>query len=197
MSQGSGTTMRDGAYAGHAWERWWWLWDAVFYALLVVSVGLVLFGDTGPWGGRGVAVALSVVLAGWYWGLVGRSPRLRGEPWRTQTCAAGLLPLALALIWVDPVFHLLLFGLYGLLYGLLPLRWAIPAALLLSGGVVLRALTLGGASSGTIVAIVLILIGTGIGVIFALWITAIIEQSGRRQGLIDELATTRRELAAA
>lgn len=195
----TGATTPSGAHAGRvadAWDRWWWLWDIAFYLLLAVALGLALVdGDMAGWR-RGAAVALALVFAAWHWGLVAHSPARRHNQHLMLIYVAGAFALCAALVWLHPIFNLLLFSLYSQLYGLLPLRRAIPATLVLSVGVAWPALRDGDTETRSTV-LLMLGIGVALGGVLAFWIGAIISQSYERQRLIEELQATRRELAAA
>lgn len=196
MDQNANATAAS-ATNGHAWERWGWIWDAIFYGLLVLSAALMIINAPWSWRHDGPVLALAAAMAGWYWALMGRAPWHRENLRLAVCCVAGLVAMTLALLWLEPTFHLVLFSTYGLIYSILPVRWAIPGATILSAGIVARIVLIVGLSPEAGTTILLIALGNGVGIAFALWISAIITQSGRRQDLIEELATTRRELVAA
>ncbi len=107
--------------------------------------------------------------------------------------AAGAIALCITLIWISPIYNLLLFIMYSQLYSFLAMRWAIPISIFLTALLALRGIVEAPESwpAWVIIATLSVLFG----VFFALWINSIIEQSQERQRLIEELESTREELA--
>ncbi len=183
---GSGTT--------HAWERWGWAWHAAFYVLLVLSLASSL-ADLGPYGNSQTAIVVLTLLFGvWYWFVVVRM----GWPEETRSAlvyVAVAMLLWFALAMLHPSYHVLLFVLYSQIYSLLSMRLAIPFSIALTILIVVRGLVQEPGAA-------LIWISSGVlsavfGVLFGLWVDAIIRQSQERQRLVEELEATRGELATA
>ena len=177
----------------HAWERWTWVWHAIFYVLLLLSLVSSL-ADLGLYGRSQLAIiSLSIVFGGWYWVMVmrtGFSERVT----RGLIYAAGAVMLWVVLTSLHPAYHILLFILFSQFYSLLPIRWAIPCSVVLTALIVGRGLI---QEPGSVFAWVFAGIFSVIfGSFFGLWIDSIIKQSRERQRLIEELKTTRGELAA-
>jgi signal transduction histidine kinase len=186
------------ALAQGAWEQGAWLWHAGFYGLLAVStVSALLAGGLG--GGREAAViGLALALGAWYSLLA--LPFRRGDDRLplSLTFLGVTVGLWYALLTLHPAFYLLLFILYPLVFSRLRLAVAIPVALALNALTVLREVL----DSGRPLTDDWSPVGWGIlsatlGIGFAVWITRIIHQSVERRQLIEQLQTTRQELAEA
>ena len=83
---------------------------------------------------------------------------------------------------------------FSQIYSFLEMRWVIPVSLVLTTLLALRGILVAPESWPTWVFIATISVLFGI--FFALWISSIIRQSRERQELIEELESTREELAA-
>ena len=108
--------------------------------------------------------------------------------------AAVAIALCISLIWISPVYHMLLFVMYSQFYSFLAMRWAILCSIVLTALLVLRGVV---AEPESLAAWLFIgSLTIVLGLFFAFWIDSIIEQSRRRQDLIEELEETRNQLAA-
>ncbi len=191
-AEGSTASSGFGRGADHAWERWGWAWHAAFYVLLLLSLASSL-ADLGPYGSSQTAiVALTLLFGVWYWFVVVRT----GWPEETRSAlvyVAVAMVLWFSLVMLHPSYHVLLFVLYSQIYSLLPMRLAIPFSMILTILIVVRGFVQEPGAA-------LIWISSGVlsavfGVLFGLWVDAIIRQSRERQRLIEELEATRKELA--
>jgi signal transduction histidine kinase len=183
---------------GDAWSRGAWVWDAAFYALLALAAGAALLAGNQSPRERLLTVGLVLLLALWHRVASRRVPPDQDTIRDALVYVAGVYLLWFALVSVDTVFFLMLWVLYPWTFRLLPIRAGIAAALVLTGLVTWRELTIPGlsvderigtASTSAVAAIA--------GVLFAIWINRIINQSAERRQLIEQLTSTRRELAAA
>ncbi|MFG2115277.1 sensor histidine kinase [Streptomyces sp. NPDC048718] len=101
----------------------------------------------------------------------------------------------LALLWLTPEGLWLAFPLYFLQLHLLPGRWSLPAVALTAGAAILSYVRHGAAlSPGVFIGP---LLGAAVAVATVLGFQALYRESERRRRLIDELISTRAELAAA
>ncbi|MEU8541382.1 sensor histidine kinase [Streptomyces sp. NPDC048717] len=101
----------------------------------------------------------------------------------------------LALLWLTPEGLWLAFPLYFLQLHLLPARWSLPAVALTAGAAILSYVRHGAAlSPGVFIGP---LLGAAVAVATVLGFQALYRESERRRRLIDELISTRAELAAA
>jgi signal transduction histidine kinase len=195
----------------HEWHRSIGGWHAVFAALAVFTILLMLIDDglgAGIWSGRRwFAIALLAVLVGWY-ALTGARAMHRdadepGQRFGQRIGQGGwyiavAAPLTIALLAVAPVGSLMLFALYPQIWALLPLRHAVVSTVgvVTATGVVILFwvdLRLDRALEWLVPTAVSLFLALALGV----WITRIIEQSRQRAQLVAELAATRAELAAA
>ncbi|MFF9472651.1 sensor histidine kinase [Streptomyces roseolus] len=118
---------------------------------------------------------------------------------RSQRAAGGWLAVLalswLALLWATPDALWLAFPLYFLQLHLLPVRWSLPAVALTAGAAILSYVGHGAAlNPGVFIGP---LLGAAVAVATVLGYQALYRESEGRRRLIEELVTTRTELAAA
>nr|WSX49079.1 sensor histidine kinase [Streptomyces sp. NBC_00974] len=164
---------------------------ALFIGLLVLAAGRAVT-DSAPragWVVAACAVLAAVYVAGVLTPVVHRSPRA-GAVWLAALCAAwaGLLVVSPDGLWIA-------FPLYFLELHLLRLRWGVAAVALtacaaISGFLAHTSAVTPGAFLGP-------LLGGAVAVATVLGYQALYRESERRRELIEELMTTRAELAAA
>ena len=172
------------------WERWAWIWSAVFFVSLLVPFAIVMLGQPQVTGAERVQiVVLTGLLALWHLGSMLYARRVPN--WRSHTFASVAIILVGIALWyllvrINSAFYFTLAGFYSQIFFMLPPVWAIPVSV----GLGVLVLVQGGAGSldlrdpGLWAAIA----GIGFSVIFYIWIAAIIRQSAERKDLIDELA---------
>ncbi len=193
-SRPSATSCSPADAPSDAWQRGHRWWHVLFYALLIIS----LFGALAdqPWSAhQALIVTLSGGLALWYGLLVMRGGAPRGQFGRMLLYCGGAFLFWTALVTLNPAYFLLLFALYGQVYDLLPLRWALGISALLTVVMIWRNASIVPAAALPTIA-TLGVISLFLGGWFASWISGIIEQSRERRLLIEQLEATRRELAA-
>ncbi|MGW6690514.1 sensor histidine kinase [Streptomyces sp. NPDC054961] len=164
---------------------------ALLFGLLALAAGRAV-ADSAPGAGRVVAacaVLAAVYVAGVLAPAVHRSPRA-GAVWLAAVCAAwaGLLVVSPDGLWIA-------FPLYFLELHLLRLRWGVAAVALtacaaISGFLAHSSAVTPGSFLGPI-------LGGAVAVATVLGYQALYRESERRRELIEELITTRAELAAA
>jgi signal transduction histidine kinase len=140
---------------------------------------------------------VALLTAGWHLGLrrVGIGEERTGL---VLVYLTGLFTLWFVLAGIHPAYFSLLLVIYPQIFRHLRLPLAIPAAAALTVEVVWReVLASGQPLSENLAAVAGGLISLTFGVLFTFWITRIIEQSYERRRLIEQLETTRSELAAA
>jgi signal transduction histidine kinase len=181
-----------------AWSRRRWMWHTIFFATVALATLLtVIDGTLGP-GRRMTAVILSAVIACWYW-VAGRPcvAYERGTAW-TVAYLIGTLALWVGLVFQGGAYYLVLSILYSQVFMLLPLRWGIVGAVVLTAAMAAVNVIMWDITGGALVIFVLSCVFLlALSVAFALWIDGIITQSRERSRLIDELDLTRAELAEA
>jgi len=187
-----------------AWEQGAWIWSALLYGVLGVATVLALLDGEPSGGDRWVMLALVASMVAWNLAF-DRLGISEGSPWPVLLFWGGLIVFwgGLIVMWffltgIDPTYFSLLLALYPQIFRLLRLRHAIPGAVALTVVVVWREVLLSGqplsenwsAVGGGLLSLLF-------GTLFAIWITRIIEQSADRRLLIEQLESTRGELAAA
>ncbi len=185
------------------WERTGWLWTLFFYITLFVPAALALLdGDLTP-ADRSRIVWLTLFLAVWHSALlvytrIDTQCRTRPFPIAVLLYAVVTIIVWTMLVIIHPAFYFLLFSLYGQFYSLLRLTYAVPLTIILTlmaGYTQVYDGQLWPEITPTNPILWLYVLMAAAGVMFSLWINAIIQQSTRRRELIDELQRTRAELA--
>ncbi len=183
------------------WLKWDWLWEALFYAAVIVSTWLMLLDDS-----RNAPIPVALLLTGvlllWHWsGLklaYRKSDVVANHTFFRFIVIIGVIVLWFVLVNISPAYYFTLFGLFGLLFRHLPLRYGVVAVLILTGAIVYEQLAGAGATFSLTNPIIWAFLFTALGaIVLAVWITAIIGQSMRRRQLIEQLEATQAELAAA
>jgi signal transduction histidine kinase len=183
------------------WVKWDWLWQALFYAAVIVSAWLMLLDDdrSAPiW----VLLLLTGILLLWHWGglklAYQKSDVLGNHPIFRFIVIMGVIILWFALVKMSPAYYLTLFGLFGQLFLHLPLRYSLIALLILTGSIIYEQSADTSATFSLTNPTIWLFFFTALGaIILGVWITAIIGQSTQRRQLIEQLEATQAELAAA
>ena len=182
------------------WERFGWLWNALFYLAIFASTAFMLIRgdlDAPLW----IGLLLTAILVLWHW--LGLRFTFKGHDTEDKhirlrfIIIMGDIILWFVLLTISPAYYFVLFG-FGLIFYFLPIPYAAFAALCVTLVVIyeqvadrVEGLSL---TDSRIWAIGLMGVGA---VSMALWITAIIGQSTRRRDIINQLEQTQAELAAA
>ena len=183
------------------WVKWDWLWKAIFYAAVIVSTWLMLLDDDRKapvW----VVLLLTGMLLLWHWGGLKLAYR-KSDDWDRYAIfrfivIIGVIVLWFALVNMSPAYYFTLFGLFGLIFRHLPLRYGVIAVLILTGSIIYEQLADAGASFSLTNPTIWAFLFTALGaILLGVWITAIIGQSTRRRQLIEQLEATQAELVAA
>ncbi len=191
-----GEERRTGKRSVHAWERWAPAWHCVFYGVLGLATMLALADRAISGTDRAAAAGLATLLGGWYWLWV-----VRRRIWtlpipQVLVYFAGAAALWLLALSVNEAYFLLAFSAYQQVPSYLPSpRSAIPGVVVLTG--LLLAMDLVDAGRPSPLTLLIAALSAGLGIVFLLWIDAIVRQSEDRHRLIGELEATRAELAAA
>ncbi len=179
----------------HAWETGGRGWN-VFYALVLIAVLLITLAGT-P-GSKAVAVSAVVALVPWYL-IVGRPLWTTGQGSRTRIViyVAGLFALFGVAQSQNPEAWFLAFAIAPQFFTFLNNRVAtllgIGLNFLAAGLLVYRYPSAGTAATAFGIAAA----GGGFSLFYGGWVSRIINQSAERAAIIDQLAATRAELAAA
>jgi signal transduction histidine kinase len=175
------------------WMRWMPVWYILFYLSLVFTTSIAITEVPHTWPYIFQLLVFSLSLGVWYAICVIISPLF----WQKHPfIIMGYLIVGWA-IWfrltsVDPVYLFMLVGLYPQVFSLPSLFVKILGAFLLTALAALQQFMIIGGLSGNLF---LTLAAAAAGIITALFIHAIVDQSQKRQHLIDELQTTRSALA--
>lgn len=183
------------------WVKWDWLWKALFYAAVLVSTWLMLLDDDRKapvW----VMLLLTGILLLWHWGGLKLAYR-ESDNWDDHVIFRFIVILGVIVLWfvlvnLSPAYYFTLFGLFGLIFRQLPIRYGVVAVLILMGFFTYEQMADAGATVSLTDPTIWMFLFTALGaIVLGVWITAIIGQSMRRRQLIEQLEATRSELAAA
>ncbi len=157
----------------------------------------VTLTDAEPSAGQKIlATALSLLWGAWYVFFVIRTTE-RNSWSRAATFLFAYL-LSSALVMLHPIFYILIFSFYGITFGSLNSRFAIPLVILLS---ILIVTLLTYTTTGTLQIQPEIsgsfLLSTGFAIIFGLYIEALYKSGRNKQEMIDRLQATQQDLALA
>jgi signal transduction histidine kinase len=183
-----------GGYQEAAWARWRVAWHAFFYLLLAYATVTALADSSPSAVGIAARLALAGALGAWYgWWLVGRRGRRRTRRGDLAYLAGAVL-LWVPLVALHPAFLWLGLGVLAPLC-LHDLRHGTVVALVVAAGWLWQlADRPGGVPWPAVAAVSVFVAGT---VLSVGYVGAIVRQSRQRQRLIQQLETTRAELAAA
>jgi signal transduction histidine kinase len=183
------------------WVKWDWLWNAIFYAAVIVSTWLMLLDDDRKapiW----AVLLLTGILLLWHWGGLKLAYRKSDVSDNHAIfhfiVIIGIIVLWFALVNISPAYYFTLFGLFSQVFRHLPLRYGVIAVLILTGSIIYEQLADASATFSLTNPTIWVFLFTALGAItLGVWITAIIGQSTRRRQLIEQLEATQAELAAA
>jgi signal transduction histidine kinase len=180
-------------------EKWGIVWGAVTYSLLAISLGVSLADGTLAWPLKATVAGLSIFWGAWYWAFVVRSRRWIGRVPVLFASFVVSIAASATLARIHPVFTMLLFGYYGITFGVLPVRWAIPSIVLASLALAVRFVDPGiGIFTTRNLLYVLGCLATGfLDILLGLFIASILHQYRERSRMIDELEAARGELVRA
>jgi signal transduction histidine kinase len=170
-------------------------WHCLFYLSLALATGIAIIDDLHTWQYTFSLLGLSLLLGLWYAACVIISPIFwREHPLITMGYLAVGWAIWFRLTEFDPIYLFVLTGLYPQVFLLPPLPVKILGAFLLTVlAAWLQVMIIGGLS----VNLFFTLAAAAAGIIIGLFINAIVDQSQKRQRLIDELETTRSALIVA
>ena len=176
-------------------EQLGWVWGTITYGLLILHA-IVAANNELRNGSIESILALTTLLAFWYVPFIVTSE----SSWRQNLPRSLLYQLIGWILWIWLIFShsaaLMLAGIfYPILFSLLPIRWAIPSASLLTLSLFLISINIFNANETwrftfLLVSILTLITAATIG----LFIDALIKQSHDRQHLVDELTQTRADL---
>lgn len=195
------TARQSTAISADIWDRYGWLWSLLSYITLIISVAISLFDPALAPATLSRILILATGMGLFYSihvAVIYRSPAVCEHPLYGLAYAAGAITFWFLLVRLHPAFYLVLFSLYGQLFIILALRWAVPAsivlAFLMAVSQIDEPLSLAWLrDTGFWVT----LLAAASGSLLGLWISAIIAQSGQRKELIDQLQRAQADLAVA
>ncbi len=175
--------------------RWAAFCHLLFYGTLVTASVLALGGAAMAPGRRALAAGLAVLLGVWYaWWVVHRGDALARSTASRATYFIGAALAWTALLLLDPAYEILEVTAVLQVLGYLRWRAGIVAATL---AVLLGHIPYGLDGDMDPVHVLWIVVALAMLALIVMSIRAMADQSGRRQRLIDELKSTRQELAVA
>lgn len=182
------------------WLKWDWLWQAIFYAAVIVSTWFMLLDDN-----RQAPIWTLLLLTGglllWHWGGLKLAYR-KSDVWDHRAFFRFIVITGVVILWfvlvnLSAAYYFTLFGLFGQISRHLPLRYSVVALLILTGSIIYEQSAAAGAPVSLTNPLIWLFLFSGLGaIILGMWITAIIGQSTRRRQLIEQLEATQAELAA-
>ena len=177
-------------------SRWVWTWHVLTYIALAISLADALISIPRPPSEIIPIMILSVLFAGWYAVCIITKYEVfqRNLPLLLGYLAAGWV-IWFWLTYYEAMFLLLLVGLYPQIFGMLPTRWKIIGAVILTTLSIWRQSVMTGYLSW--IYLLIMVISAVATLALALLIEALIHQGERQRQLIEELRAARDELAAA
>ena len=177
-----------------AWMRWLPFWHFLFYLSLILTTGIAIIDKSSSANYIFQLLFVSIALGLWYAIWIITYPVY----WQKHLVITLIYLVAGWAIWFrltsfDPVYLFVLVGLYPQVFSFIPLFVKILGAFLLTALAVLQQFLIIGGLSGNL----FLTLGAAVaGIIIALFIHTIVDQSQNRQNLIDQLQATRNALAA-
>lgn len=189
----------DGEQNSHFWRRFQLLWSALFVLAVGASAALGWQITAQLPEQRRLGLILCLLMIGAhlvvqgmaYRTEFGRAPLRAALPYIVLVIAAWFF-----LIRINPVYYLVLFGLFSQIYVMLPLRYASAGALAVAGLMAYNETIGSGEDFSWYLGLIYLLMGTA-SVVLGAWIHAIIRKSEERRELLDQLQATQAELAEA
>lgn len=181
---------------GHSWLHDFLLWDCYYALALSITIGAVVMDSGASVGERAVAVAALLLVAAWYLGFGRPLMRADDESWRGLVYAGVALPLFVVAVALSPPSSFALLALIPQAYWCLSTLPATGVVVAYCAAVVgvdaVRSGDLGRQVANEGPSMLLL-------IVFALvvggWSHRIIRQSRERATLIEELDSTRAQLA--
>ncbi len=182
-------------------DRWPWIRPVLTAACVVLPVActiLSMFNSDESTVRLAVGAGAALAFGAWSVALDRRSRRdhdLHRATW-PLIYLAGAFVLFVVMVLASPTYLFVAFVLYWQVFSLLELKLAIPGAVVLAGLMIWLQLRYNGrALTDDPTLVIGGVISILFGVVLAVWIGGIIQQSGERATLIDELEATQAELA--
>ena len=179
-------------HPGDVWERLVWLCHSGFFITLALASVLVLTESHWSWSQRGLLIGLSVLLLGWFGVVLRCGPFLRITlPYRLVYFAVGWSILG-TLMAFDMLYIMVFFALLWQTVMFIPKRWSIPGLITFTGTLTAVGSVQGEDIRASMLEVTFPMVAAMVAFYF---VSAIIDQSRERQKLVEELGSTRAELA--
>lgn len=199
------TTLED--HGSFKLKTWVMIWNILSYAIIAVITFTALRNVAVDWpdrilpsnefdvSWRAVCLLGSLLWAAWYTLFVVRFDLWIGrERWKAISFFFAIL-LAFGLSFIYPAYLFVLFGLFGVAFGVLALRWSIPVVVSLSLAIILRVLAGHPLDQGALGFISWMGMYLFIAIMMGVYIASIIRSNRERQSVIDQLRAAQAELA--
>ncbi len=180
----------------NAWERWFWAWSVIYYVSFLVPLFVFMMNTPPPRPGEILrSVVLVMIALAVQIGAVVYLPRHHPDMAARREISfiylSALVILCVALVAIHPIFYFVLGGIFSQMFYTQPIRRSLGASLVLILLLVMVQIVDQGLGStlrdpGTWAFIFL----AGMGIVLAMWISGIIDQSDQRRRLIHELQET-------
>ncbi|MFZ1756531.1 MAG: sensor histidine kinase [Caldilineaceae bacterium] len=185
----------------HAWERMGWVWSVIFFLSLGLPWAYWMVQRQATPQERWLASVLILIggVAHWFFAL--EMPRRgvapRGRLWYGLAYAGVITAVTFGLIVIHDIFFFVIGGYFSQLAYFLPITLSIPISVAAMPILAIQANEIGSLAEALRQPVFWIwLLGGVCGSLVALWISAIIQQTGQQHELIEELRRTQAELAA-
>jgi signal transduction histidine kinase len=179
-------------------QRWVNFWNLISLIMALFTAVFALVDRPNPLPDVLLIIGFAVLFLIWYWVFIIHLDRWgRGSP-VLALAFVGIILVMAGMTKIHTIYFMQLFSLYGIIFSVMVVRFAIPLTIFLSGlGVyflILRHQIAFPEATG-------LYVGFGVTTFFAilmgLFISAILRQNAERQRIIDELKAAREELARA
>ncbi len=187
--------------------RWIGFWNTLcLFSLLLVTLAVLLDVPV-DWPKPMIPLPLSPALhllclvgsllwGTWYWVFVVRYELWMDRiHWKALSFLFAIL-LTFALSWLHPAYMFLLFSFYGVTFGVLPVRYAVPLVAILPFLMALRLVAPVGITWANLANVSWIIAYGLAAILFGLWLNAILRQTRERQRMLEQLQAAQSELAA-
>ncbi len=142
-----------------------------------------------------VCLAGSLLWGAWYWQFVVRYGLwIKRVHWKAISFIFAIL-LAFGLSWLHPAYMYLLFNLYGVTFGVLPIRFAIPLVAVLPPLMAYRLIAPVGVTWANFGNVSWTLAYGLAAILLGLWLNALLTQAHERERMLEQLQAAQDELA--
>ena len=187
-------------------KRWILFWNSISYAALLAVALLSVLDVRFDWpppvypnglnlGQRLLCLAGAVLWGAWYWIFIVDYRRWRGRMGWKALSFLFAIGLSFGFSFLHPAFVFLLFGLFGVTFGVLPTRWAVVLVALIPFVFAGRVFLTAGITRDSIESVIWLPFYALMSILMGTWIAAIIRQGEERGRMLRQLQETQNELA--